>query len=107
MSQLLIGISASLHDFGDYGGVGIQRPLLQAGAVPVTLPQIIDAIDDSLDHVAGGVLPPGRDIDPGRYGPFPDPLLAPPEPRRDEFELALVPAALERGLPLLGVCPRG
>ena len=104
MPGVLIGISASVHDFGDYGGVGIQRPLFEAGAVPVTLPQIIDAIDDSLDHVAGVVLAPGRDIDPGRYGHDPDPLLAPTEPRRDEFELALVPAALERGLPLLGVC---
>jgi putative glutamine amidotransferase len=30
--------------------------------------------------------------------------LAPIEPRRDEFELVLVSAALERGLPILGVC---
>jgi putative glutamine amidotransferase len=104
MSGVLIGISASLHDFGDYGGVGIQRPLLAAGGVPVTLPQLVDAIDASLEHVAGVVLAPGRDIDPARYGQEPDPLLAPTEPRRDEFEFALVPAALERGVPLLGVC---
>ena len=50
------------------------------------------------------VLAPGRDMDPASYGQEPDPLLAPIEPRRDEFELALVPAALERGLPILGVC---
>ena len=50
------------------------------------------------------MLAPGRDIDPARYGHEPGPLLAPTEPRRDEFEFALVPAALERGLPLLGVC---
>jgi putative glutamine amidotransferase len=31
-------------------------------------------------------------------------LLAPTEPRRDEFELRLAPAALEQGLPVLGVC---
>ncbi len=104
MSRGLIGISAGLHDFGDYGGVGIQRPLLEAGAVPMTLPQLTDAIDASLEHVAAVVLAPGRDIDPARYGHEPDPLLAPTEPRRDEFEFALVPAALERGLPLLGVC---
>lgn len=104
MSGVLIGISASNHDFGDYGGVGIQRPLIAAGAVPVTLAQVPDAIDDALDHVAGVVLAPGRDIDPARYGQEPDPLLAPIDPRRDEFEFALVPAALERGLPVLGVC---
>ena len=41
----LIGVSASLHDFGDYGGVGVQRPLLLAGALPLTLPQLPDAIE--------------------------------------------------------------
>lgn len=104
MAGVLIAVSASLHDFGDYGGVGIQRPLLAAGALPVTLPQVPDAIDAALDEVDGVVLAPGRDVDPVRYGQQPDPLLAPTEPRRDEFELALVPAVLERGLPLLGVC---
>jgi putative glutamine amidotransferase len=100
----LIGISASFHDFGDYGGVGIQRPLLRAGGLPMTLPQLPEAIDDSLDRLDAVVLAPGRDIDPARYGQAPDPLLAPTEPQRDEFELALVPSALERGLPVLGVC---
>jgi putative glutamine amidotransferase len=104
MAGVLIGVSASLHDFGDYGGVGMQRPLIDAGAVPVTLAQIPEAIDDALDQVAAVVLAPGRDMDPASYGQEPDPLLAPVEPRRDEFELALVPAALERGLPILGVC---
>jgi putative glutamine amidotransferase len=100
----LIGVSASLHDFGDYGGVGVQRPLLAAGALPVTLPQLSEAVEAALDRVDGVVLAPGRDIDPARYGQAPDRLLAPTEPRRDDFEFALVPAALERGLPLLGVC---
>ncbi|MGH2928863.1 MAG: gamma-glutamyl-gamma-aminobutyrate hydrolase family protein, partial [Solirubrobacteraceae bacterium] len=104
MSRVLVGVSASLHDFGDYGGVGVQRPLLSAGALPVTLPQLPEAIPDALAQVAGVVLAPGRDVDPARYGQSPDPLLAATEPRRDEFELALVPAALERGLPLLGIC---
>jgi putative glutamine amidotransferase len=104
MAGVLIGVSASQHDFGDYGGVGMQRPLVAAGAVPVTFAQIPEAIDDALDQVAGVVLAPGRDMDPASYGQEPDPLLAPIEPRRDEFELALVPAALERGLPILGVC---
>jgi putative glutamine amidotransferase len=100
----LIGVSASLHDFGDYGGVGIQRPLFAAGAMPVMLAQLPEAIDATLERLDAVVLAPGRDLDPARYGQHPDPLLAPTEPRRDEFELALVPAALERGLPLLGVC---
>jgi putative glutamine amidotransferase len=100
----LIGISASLHDFGDYGGVGVQRPLLAAGALPVTLPQLPAAVPAVLDAIDGLLLAPGRDIEPARYGQRPHPLLAATEPQRDEFELALVPAALARGLPILGMC---
>jgi putative glutamine amidotransferase len=100
----LIGISASFHDFGDYGAVGVQRPLLAAGGLPVTLPQLPEAIADVLERVDALILAPGRDIEPSRYGQEADPLLAPTEPRRDEFELALAPAALEAGLPVLGVC---
>jgi putative glutamine amidotransferase len=84
--------------------VGVQRPLFDAGALPLTLSQLPDAIDSALDRVDALVLAPGRDIDPARYGQSPDPLLAPTDPWRDEFELALVPAALARGMPVLGVC---
>ncbi|MGH2874394.1 MAG: gamma-glutamyl-gamma-aminobutyrate hydrolase family protein, partial [Solirubrobacteraceae bacterium] len=100
----LIGVSASLHDFGDYGGIGVQRPLHAAGGVPLTLPQLPEAVDALLERIDGLVLAPGRDIDPARYGQHPDELLAAIEPRRDEFELALAPAALQRGLPVLGIC---
>jgi putative glutamine amidotransferase len=100
----LIGVSASLHDFGDYGGVGVQRPLFAAGGLPLTLPQLPDAIPDVLDALDGLLLAPGRDIEPRRYGQEPHPLLAATEARRDAFELELVPAALDRGLPILGMC---
>jgi putative glutamine amidotransferase len=39
-----------------------------------------------------------------RYGQEPHSLLAATEPQRDEFELALVAAALSRELPILGMC---
>jgi len=100
----LIGVSASVHDFGDYGGVGVHRPLLAAGGVPVALPQIVDAVGPVLDAVDAIVLAPGRDIEPVRYGQQPHSLLAATEPQRDEFELALVDQALDRGLPILGMC---
>jgi putative glutamine amidotransferase len=100
----LIGISASVHDFGDYGGVGVHRPLLAAGGLPVTLPQLAEAIAPALDAVDALVLAPGRDIEPVRYGQEPHALLAATEPQRDAFELALVEQALERELPILGMC---
>jgi putative glutamine amidotransferase len=100
----LIGISASVHDFGDYAGVGVQRPIVAAGGIPVTLAQLADAVAPTLEALDGLVLAPGRDIEPWRYGSSPGPLLAAVEPQRDEFELALVPAALELGIPVLGMC---
>jgi putative glutamine amidotransferase len=100
----LIGISQSFHDFGDYGGVGAQRPLLICGALPLTLPQLEQAIAPALARLDGLMLAGGRDIEPARYGQQPDPLLAATDPQRDRFEFALVPAALEAGLPILGFC---
>src|SRR5579863_5852191 len=100
----LIGVSASLHDFGDYGGVGVQRPLLEAGGLPVTLAQLPEGIDAALEQLDAIVLAPGRDIEPECYGQERHPLLAPTEPRRDAFELELTRGALERGLALLGIC---
>ena len=103
-SRPLIGVSASVHDFGDYAGVGVHRPLLDAGALPMALPQLVDAVGPVVDRVDAIVLAPGRDIEPVRYGQEPHALLAATEPQRDEFELALVSAALDRGLPVIGMC---
>lgn len=100
----LIGISQSFHDFGDYGGVGVQRPVWAAGGLPVTLPQLPDAVESLIDELDGLVLAPGRDIEPVRYGHERSPLLASTEPQRDAFELALVHAALKRTIPILGMC---
>jgi putative glutamine amidotransferase len=82
----------------------VQRPLLAAGALPVALPQLPAAIDAALDALDAIVLAPGRDLEPGRYGQAPHPLLAATEPRRDAFELALIGPVLRRGLPILGMC---
>ncbi len=100
----LIGVSAGFHDFGDYGGVGVQRPVLAAGGLPVTLAQLPDAIEPALDVLDGVILAPGRDIEPRRYGQDPHELLAATDPQRDAFELLLAASALERGLPILGMC---
>ncbi|MEX2645690.1 MAG: gamma-glutamyl-gamma-aminobutyrate hydrolase family protein [Gaiellaceae bacterium] len=100
----LIGVSVSFHDFGDYQGVGFQRPIALAGGLPLILPRVEGALDDVLDACDGIALGGGRDVDPRRYGQEPHEKLAATEPRRDAFELELVGRALERGLPVLGMC---
>jgi putative glutamine amidotransferase len=46
----------------------------------------------------------GADINPARYGQETHPETAEPEDLRDNFEDALLTAALENGVPVLGVC---
>lgn len=103
-SKPLIGLSVGFHDFGDYQGVGFQRPIALAGGVPLTLPRTFESLDDALDACDGIVLGGGRDIEPDRYGQEPHEALAATEPHRDAFELELVGRALDRGLPILGMC---
>lgn len=76
-----------------------------AGGLPVVLPpqdgrwaqRVLAALD-------GLVLAGGPDIDPARYGGVPHPHTDAPSPGRDDWELALLRAALDAGLPVLGVC---
>ncbi|HEX4109062.1 MAG TPA: gamma-glutamyl-gamma-aminobutyrate hydrolase family protein [Solirubrobacteraceae bacterium] len=57
-----------------------------------------------LDLLDGLLLAGGADIDPASYGAEAHPLTVGTVPERDAFEIALVRPALERGLPLLGIC---
>ncbi len=82
---------------------GINR----GGGAVVLLPpqpdggQIVERILDGLD---GLVITGGRDVDPARYGRPRHPSTDEPVGHRDEWDFALVRAALRRGLPLLGIC---
>ena len=100
----VIGLSLGLHDFGDYAAVGFQRPVALAGGVGFGLPRVNGHLDDALDACDGILLGGGRDIDPSRYGQEPTEHLASTEPLRDAFELELTERALDRGLPILGMC---
>jgi putative glutamine amidotransferase len=100
----VVGLSLSFNDFGDYIGVGVQRPLAAAGGVPLVLSRAPGTLDDQLALCDALVLGAGRDIDPRLYGREPTEALGPTEPARDAFELELVERALDRGLPVLGLC---
>jgi putative glutamine amidotransferase len=100
----VIGLSLSLHDFGDYGSVGFQRPLALAGGVGLALPRVEGHLEDALEVCDGILLGGGRDIDPTYYGEEPTEHLSVTEPHRDAFELELTKRAIECELPILGAC---
>jgi putative glutamine amidotransferase len=79
----------------------------RAGGMTLLLapdPAIAGEPDEVLDLLDGLMLVGGADIDPASYGAALDPATVDPVPERDAFEIALVRRALERGIPLLGVC---
>jgi putative glutamine amidotransferase len=57
-----------------------------------------------LDRLDGLMIAGGVDLDPSSYGAEPDPHTIGIVPQRDRTELALVRGAIERDLPVLGIC---
>jgi putative glutamine amidotransferase len=81
--------------------------LQAAGAVAVMLPPdpwLAEHPEDALDALDALVLAGGADIDPAGYGAERHPKTVNTRPERDRAEIALARGALERDLPVLGIC---
>jgi putative glutamine amidotransferase len=78
-----------------------------AGGLALILPPddaVAEVPDRVLNIVNALLIAGGSDIDPASYGARPHPETHGTRPERDRFELALAHRALEREMPLLGVC---
>lgn len=100
------------------GRIGItdatyQRVITEAGGRLITLrpdaagdpevdPEAVKALLEE-KHIDGVLLAGGGDVDPKLYGGDPN-LTRLVHRLRDDFEIALIRAAKERGLPMLGIC---
>jgi putative glutamine amidotransferase len=82
------------------------KPIEAAGGAPVILPYYNreEPIGSVLDCVGGILLAGGRDVDPGFYNEAPHPKLQEVEPLRDPIEFRIIRRAMERDMPILGVC---
>ncbi len=67
-------------------------------------PQLVEDPDQALALLDGLILAGGADIDPASYGQDAHPETVDTVPARDAFEIALARAAIEREVPLLGIC---
>jgi putative glutamine amidotransferase len=78
-----------------------------AGGLVLMLPPDSQQIEDPeqiLDLIDGLLLTGGADIDPAFYGQEAHSETVDTVPERDSFEIALVNAAIEREVPVLGIC---
>ncbi len=67
-------------------------------------PQLEEDPDEVLDLIDGLILAGGDDIDPASYGASRHQETGNTVPQRDRAELALTRRAVERDLPVLGIC---
>ena len=115
MDRPVIGLCAALEraqwSVWDQQAVLLPRSYVeavqQAGGMAVMLPPDSASVDDPgqmLELIDGLLLAGGADIDPSCYGQQPREETAVTTPERDVFEIALARAAIERDLPVLGIC---
>src|SRR3954452_21080825 len=74
-----------------------------AGGGPVLLPPLPGDVE-VLDRLDALVVAGGADVDPARYGADRSPRTGPSQNHRDAAEPGLVAGALDRALPVLGIC---
>jgi putative glutamine amidotransferase len=75
-----------------------------AGGRPLLVPPTTEGIDETLDALDAIIFTGGSDLDPELYGEEPHPETFGVHRRRDDAELALLRGALERDMPVLGIC---
>jgi putative glutamine amidotransferase len=79
----------------------------RAGGLALVLPPDEAAVERPallLDRIDALLLAGGADLDPASYGAEPHPETKGTWPDRDRFEIALARQALDRDLPVLGIC---
>ncbi|MEK6326152.1 MAG: gamma-glutamyl-gamma-aminobutyrate hydrolase family protein [Actinomycetota bacterium] len=115
MNRPVVGICAALERvrWGPWDDTVTMLPRSYATAVQASsglalvLPPdeaATEAPDPLLGLLDALILAGGSDLDPATYGANRHAETSDAWPERDRFELALARRALERGMPLLGVC---
>ena len=102
----LIGITSNYGEKGCELAPGYYRSILEAGGSPVIIPPYMDAeaLEALLDTLDAVVLSGGADMNPLLVGEEPIPQLHGINPERDNPEFTLIRRALDRQLPILGIC---
>jgi putative glutamine amidotransferase len=108
----VIGITLDSEDPGNYSNMpwyalrqNYADAVVEAGGVPLALPHEPDQANDYLDIIDGLVITGGAfDVNPSIFGAGERHPTVVTKDRRTAFELATTRGALERDMPLLGIC---
>jgi len=101
----IIGITADSTDKHHFLNHVYVDAVVAAGAIPLVLPSVGNcAVDALFSRIDGLLLSGGGDMCASHFGQTLDPRAVDVQPIRDEMELALAQAALERDMPILGIC---
>lgn len=99
-------IKAFTHIPYNYVNHGYVNSVLRAGAVPLILPVLTgeEKAEELLKRLDGIIFTGGADVMPQLYTDKPSHLNGDIEPDRDKSEILYMRLALERNMPLLGIC---
>ncbi len=107
-----IGITLDSEEAGGYSKFpwyALRRnycgAIADAGGTPLPLPHEVGLVSDYLDRINGLVITGGAfDVDPALFGAATRHATVTLKSRRTQFELALIQGALDRDMPILGIC---
>ncbi len=112
MKTPLIGVTLDSEDPGGYSKFpwyALRRnycdAVVRAGGLPLPLTHEPDLVGHYLDHIQGLIITGGHfDVDPALFGEAAHHDGVTLKEGRTDFEMAVTRMALERDMPLLGIC---
>lgn len=117
----LIGLTSYLVDQAEFGkererglpgqdmlmsSMDYSRSVEKSGGIPLNIPAILsdDYIYEVVNRIDGLILTGGGDIHPKFYDQSVEIGFGKLEKYRDEFEMKVLKAAIEKGIPIMGIC---
>ena len=103
----IIGVSSVASENSASAPLTYIHSIKKAGGVPLVIPITSDKVELEriLDVIDGLIMTGGEDIDPLKwFNEEPVRAMGSIAPGRDELDITLIRMAVEKGLPVLGIC---
>ncbi len=105
----VIGITTDLENKSNFIESAYSKAVEFYGGAPVLIPTVAEASSSDfllniISAIHGLLIPGSRDMDPKFYGESPHPAINPMSLERTETEFSVLRLALEKDVPVLGIC---